>query len=182
MSEEKIRKAQEIVKKFRDTIEKRVKDTSIIVVLLGASGRGLRKRRKIRAKLEEEGIIAIIPEDDLPTEEAPSVAEEEIFAEEDVDLVYVDVESWGSATEFAQFHGKKTIAHKLRVLTRREHHPLYGASQSYLTDLYLSHLAVYGHVYAYGEEGCFPAPEEIILKLSRRYKRLKALGKILLIR
>ena len=178
MSEEKIRKAQKIIKTFRDTLEEKVKDTSIIVVLLGASGKGLRKRRKIRARLEEEGVIAIIPEDDFPAKEAPSVAEEAIFAEEDVDLVYVNVESWGSATEFAQFHEKKTTAHKLRVLTRREYHPLYGDSQSYLTDLYLSHLAVYGHVYAYSEEGCFLPPEEIILKLSRRYKKLKALGKI----
>ena len=172
MREEKVRNAQEIVKRFRKILEEKVKDTSIIVVLLGAGGRGLKKRRKIRAKLEEEGVIAIIPEDDFPAEGAPSVAEE------DIDLVYVDVESWGSATEFAQFHEKKTTAHKLRVLTRREYHPLYGTSQSYLTDLYLSHLAVYGHVYAYSEEGCFPPPEEIILKLSRRYKKLKALGKI----
>ena len=178
MREEKVRNAQEIVKRFRKILEEKVKDTSIIVVLLGAGGRGLKKRRKIRAKLEEEGVIAIIPEDDFPAEEAPSVAEEAVFAEEDVDLIYVDVESWGSATEFTQFHEKKTTAHKLRVLTRQEYHPLYGASQSYLTDLYLSHLAVYGHVYAYSEEGCFPPPEEIILKLSRRYKKLKALGKI----
>jgi len=79
MREEKVRNAQEIVKRFRKILEEKVKDTSIIVVLLGAGGRGLKKRRKIRAKLEEEGVIAIIPEDDFPAEEAPSVVEEAVL-------------------------------------------------------------------------------------------------------
>ncbi len=98
----------------------------------------------------------------------------------DVDLIFINVESWGSATEFAQFHDKKLIAPKLRVLVPYKHHPLYGTSKSYLTDLYLTHLAIYGHVYAYDDEreSIFPTSEKIIVTLSLRYRRLKALGKI----
>ncbi|MEM2930799.1 MAG: hypothetical protein QW797_08090 [Thermoproteota archaeon] len=41
---------------------------------------------------------------------------------------------------------------------KHEHHPLYGNSASYLTDVYLTHLAVFGHVYAVGDsrETFFP--------------------------
>lgn len=162
----------------RKRIESLLKETLLIVVLLGAGRKGIKKRREIAKKLEENGIVALIPEDDFAPDVAPSLIEEAIFKEADVDLIFINVESWGSATEFVQFYDNAIIAPKLRILTHYRYHPIYGGSQGYLTDLYLSFMAKYGHVYAYGEENNFPAPEKIILILSLRYKFLKALGKV----
>ncbi|MEM3590865.1 MAG: hypothetical protein QW702_02030 [Candidatus Bathyarchaeia archaeon] len=162
----------------RKRIEGLLKETLIIVVLLGAGGKGVEKRREIAKKLEENGVIALIPEDDFAPDIAPSLIEEAVFKEADVDLIFINVESWGSATEFAQFYDKAIIAPKLRILTHYKYHPIYGSSHSYLTDLYLSFMAKHGHVYAYGEEDNFPDPEKIILVLSLRYKFLKALGRV----
>jgi len=164
----------------KNRIEKSLKETYITVALLGAGGKGIEKRREMAKKLEENGVIALIPEDDFAPDVAPSLIEEAVLEKADVDLVFVNVESWGSATEFAQFYDNALIAPKLRVLTHYKYHPIYGSSKSYLTDLYLSFIAKHGHVYAYGEEeeSKFPDSETIILVLSLRYKLLKALGKV----
>ncbi|MGC9346029.1 MAG: hypothetical protein ACP5ER_04475 [Candidatus Bathyarchaeales archaeon] len=164
----------------RKRLEEHVRDTCIIVVLLGAGGRGIERRREIARKLEENWILVLIPEDDFAPDVAPSLTEEAILERADVDLIFVNVESWGSVVEFVQFHNKELIAPKLRVLTLYKYHPLYASSKSYLTDLYLTHLAKYGHVYAYddGKGRVFPTSEKIIVTLSLRYKQLKALGKI----
>jgi len=162
-------------------IEKLLKETSIFVALLGAGGKEIEKRKKIAKKLKENGVIALIPEIDFPRGVAPSLIEEALFKKPDVDLIFVDVESWGSATEFAQFYDNAIIAPKLRVLTYYKHHPIYGSSKGYLTDLYLSFIAKHGHVYAYRKEKekiKFPTSQKIILTLSIRYKQLKALGKV----
>lgn len=168
------------IRSERRNFESLVRETCIIVVLLGAGGKEIVKRRSIARKLRDNGIIALIPEDDFAPDVAPSLTEEFIFKHSDVDLVFLNVESWGSATEFAQFHDDARIAPKLRVLTFHRHHPLYGSSKSYLSDLYLTHLAKYGHIYAYNdkEENAFPTSEKIILTISIRYKLLRALGKV----
>ena len=168
------------VRNERKRFEEMVREACIIVVLLGAGGKEIRKRRIIAKKLRDNGIIALIPEDDFAPDIAPSLIEEFIFKYSDVDLVFINVESWGSATEFAQFHDDTRIAPKLRVLTFHKYHPLYGSSMSYLSDLYLTHIAKYGHVYAYDdkEESNFPTSEKIILTISIRYKFLRALGKV----
>ncbi|MGC8870793.1 MAG: hypothetical protein ACP5PT_06880 [Brevinematia bacterium] len=168
------------IRSERRKLEDLVKETCIIVVLLGAGGKEIKKRRGIAKKLRDNGIIALIPEDDFAPDVAPSLTEEFIFKDSDVDLVFINVESWGSATEFAQFHDHVSIAPKLRILTFHKHHPLYGNSKSYLSDLYLTHLTKYGHVYAYDDEkeSVFPTSEKIILMLSIRYKLLRVLGKV----
>jgi hypothetical protein len=164
----------------RRLLEERFRETCIIVVLLGAGGKEIEKRRDIAKKLEDNGIIALIPEDDFAPDVTPSLTEEFVFKKADVDLIFLNVESWGSATEFAQFHDDVIVAPKLRILTFYKHHPLYGSSKSYLSDLYLTHTAKHGHVYAYDDkkESVFPTSEKLIMTLSLRYKFLRALGKV----
>lgn len=178
-----IRVIQETMQKIRKVIrelESQVKDTCIIVVLLGAGGKGVEKRRSICKRLEENGMLVLIPEDDFAPDVAPSAVEEEVLRLADVDLIFVNVESWGSTTEFGQFHDKEEIAPKLRVMVPHTYHPLYGNSVGYLTDLYLTHLAKYGHIYAYDddEESAFPTSEGIVITLASRYRLLKALGRV----
>jgi hypothetical protein len=164
----------------RKRLEDIFKETRLKVVLLGAGEKEIDKRRKIAKKLEDNWIIALIPEEDFAPDVVPSLTEEFIFKKADVDLIFLNVESWGSVTEFAQFHDDVIVAPKLRILTFYKFHPLYGSSKSYLTDLYLTHIAKYGHVCAYDDEkeGSFPSSERIIMLLSLRYKFLRALGKV----
>jgi hypothetical protein len=77
----------------RKRFEELVKEACIIVVLLGAGGKEIRKRRNIAKKLRDNGIIALIPEDDFAPDIAPSLTEEFIFKYSDVDLVFINVES-----------------------------------------------------------------------------------------
>ncbi|MGH9919356.1 MAG: hypothetical protein ACRD6W_10895 [Nitrososphaerales archaeon] len=162
---------------------------SINVALLGAGGEGLRERREIAAKLGEKGITALIPEDDLSTDVAASLEERDMLTQADLDLAFISVQSWGSVAEFAEFQADPSIARKLRILVERKHHPLYGVSRGsgYLTDSYLTHDAVFGHVYMYRlqrrEDGkekeedspeWIPVTDEIVLKISERFRQWKA--------
>jgi len=177
---ESIRKAIEEIHRKRLELEQRTKETCVITALLGAGGKGLEKRKEIDKKLEEEGIICLIPEDDFAPDVAPSLTEEALFKQADVDLVFVNVASWGAATEFGQMANIDQIAPKLRVLVPSHHHPLCGSSKSYLTDLYLTHMTKHGHVYAYGENrnSSCPTPERIVVTSAKRFKMMKALSKI----
>ncbi len=168
--------------------ERKVAEISIIVALLGAGGEGLNERREIAAKLGERGITALIPEDDLSEDAAASLAERDMLSQDDLDLAFINVQSWGSAAEFAEFQADISIAPKLRILVERRYHPLYGASSGsgYLTDSYLTHDAVFGHVYLHrqplredGKEdqdspAWIPATDEIILKIAERFRQWKA--------
>jgi len=175
-----LEEARETVRQKRQELQQRVRETCIIAVLLGAEGKGLDNRRKIKEKLEKEGVLALIPEDDFAPDVAPSITEEAVLEKSDVDVIFINVESWGSVTEFGQFHDEERIAPKLRVFVPHEYHPLYGTSIGYLTDLYLTHVVKYGHVYAHddSERTIFPCSEKIIIKLTLRHKMLVALGKI----
>lgn len=158
-------------------LEQQVKETAIIVALLGSSGLGLQQRRLLAHALSTMGIVAIVPEDDFPKELAPSLIEKSMFSKGDVELIFVNVDSWGSLTEFAQFHAHKKIAPKLRVLINHLFHPLYGTCAGYLTDLYLTHEAVFGHTYAVDDNsGSFPSSKTIVTKLAERYKEWKSLS------
>ena len=175
-----LQEARKSIQEKRRELERRVGETSIIVVLLGVGNKGLERRRNLDEKLEEVGILSLVPEDDFAPDVAPSLTEEAILERADVDLIFINVESWGSATEFGQFHDKRNIAPKLRVLTPYKYHPIYGSSTSYLTDLYLTHTVKYGHVYAYdnSSRSAFPTSEKIVITIATRYRRLVALGKI----
>lgn len=169
------------IQETRRELEERVKETCIIVVLLGAGGRGLERRRNIDEKLEEEGILSLVPEDDFSLDDvAPSLTEEAVLKKDDVDLIFINVQSWGSATEFGQFYDKRDIAPKLRVLTPYQYHPIYGSSVDYLTDLYLTYTVKYGHVYAYDDSSRsgFPTSEKIVVTIATRHRSLVELGKI----
>lgn len=163
---------------MRDRLERRIRRTHIVVVLLGAGGGGLSARRKVARTLRRRRIAALVPEDDFPRDLGPSVAEEAVLSDVDTDLVFVHVESWGSAMEFGQLRALPDVAPKLRVLVAPAYHPVYGARRSYLTDAYMTHLALHGHVYPVGKGGPLriPQPEELIVMLSERYRQAKALG------
>jgi hypothetical protein len=157
-------------------LRERIKKESLTVALLGAGGRGLDERRSLSAELSRAGINVIIPEDRLPPELAPSIAERELLSSGELDLAFVSIESWGSAAEFSEFHDDPRMAPKLRVIVDRRHHPMYGSVSGYLVDVYLTHDAVFGHVYMQGDsaEG-LPSPREIVVKISERFRQWKSL-------
>jgi len=168
-------RALEKIKEKMFSLENKIKQTSIIVILLGAGGKGLKERREIKKTLKSKGIIALVPEDDFPSE-APSLTEEAILEDSDIDLIFINVESWGSVAEFVQFSKNSRIAPKLRVLVNYQYHPLYGTKKGYLSDLYLTFMAIFGHVYAYDEK-MFPTPKEIITILADRFRAVKLFKK-----
>jgi hypothetical protein len=170
-------------------LQRRISETRTAVVLLGSAAEGLEERRSIARKLLDEQIVAVIPEDDFPADIALSLAERTLLSMEGIDLIFVNVQSWGSAAEFAELSGNDKAVRKLRVLVTRKYHPFYGSSKGYLTDAYLTHDAVFGHVYmcrGETEEGrggdvdgtpdWMPSPDEIILRISARYRQWKALN------
>jgi hypothetical protein len=168
-----------LVESLRKDQERKVDAIALYVVLLGAGGDGLEERRALARKLGQTGIVAFIPEDDLSPDVAPSLAERDMLANGDIDLAFVNVQSWGSAAEFAEFQSDPKIAPKLRILVERRYHPLYGSpgSSGYLTDSYLTHDAVFGHVYMYkGEDSpeWIPSTDEVVLKIADRYKQWRA--------
>jgi len=167
------------ITEFEKEFRRKYHEASLIVALLGASGKGLDLRRKIKEILKKEGIIGIVPEDDFPPDIASDLVERSTLRKGDVELVFINVESWGSATEFGHFYMDKKVAPKLRVLVNYQYHPLHGGSRSYLSDACLTYMAAYGHVYPYKESGEFPflMVDEVILKLAKRYKEWKVLGK-----
>lgn len=160
----------------RRQLEMKARRAYLTVVLLGKSGSGLQERRHIARTLAQSGMNALIPEDDLPMEASPSLAEEEMLVHGDADLIFLNVDSWGTATEFGQLEDKEQVARKLRILVPMAYHPLYGDRGGYLTDVYLTHLAVFGHVYATRLPGTDPAAssEAIVVRLATRYGEVKA--------
>ncbi|HEX9567259.1 MAG TPA: hypothetical protein VGA48_06655, partial [Thermoplasmata archaeon] len=65
---------------------------------------------------------------------------------------------------------------KLRVLVRPEYHPVHSPPGSYLTDLYLTHLVRYGHVYPVdgGRQAPVPSAKALIPMLVERHREIKA--------
>jgi len=163
-------------------LQRQIKKQRVIIALLGAGGRGLAERRTVASELRGLGFNTIIPEDALPLEVSPSIAEPELLAWPELDLAFLNIESWGSASEFAQFQSDSRIANKLRVIVPRRHHPLYGSgvSSGYLTDMYLTHDAVFGHVYMHDDgsaaDGSLPSAKEIIITISQRFRQWKAIN------
>lgn len=162
-------------------VQRRIKATKVTVALLGASGKGLEERRSMSETLFRKGFIAIIPEDDAPMDVSSSLYERSMLTDEELDLAFINVESWGSVSEFSEFHHDSKIASKLRVMVDPDYHPLYSSSKSYLSDAYLTHDAVFGHVYMsrrsdgttdYG----VPTPWNLVMVISERYRQWKALG------
>jgi len=158
-------------------LQERIKKESLSVALLGAGGRGLDERRLLASELSRIGINTIIPEERLPPELSPALAERDLLSSSELDLVFVNIKSWGSAAEFSEFHGYREIAPKLRVMVDRAHHPLYGSASGYLADSYLTHDAVFGHVYMHGDkaEG-IPTSREIVMTISERFRQWKSMA------
>lgn len=153
-----------------------MKRTCLLVVLLGASHKGLEERRAIARDLSARKIITIVPEDDLPKGVSPSLAEASMLVRSDVDLIFINVESWGTATEFGQLSSDPIVARKLRVLVRPKYHPLHGAVDGYLLDLYLTHLVSFGHVYPIdgGHPVSVPSAHQLVTLLAERQRQIRA--------
>ena len=164
------------VHQIRREAEERIQRSGLVVILLGSSGRGLEERREVAHILARRGIVVLVPEDDFPMEIGPSVLEVDVLERSDVDLVFLSIESWGAATEFGQFSSNPKIAPKLRVLVRPEYHPVHSPAGSYLTDLYLTHLVRYGHVYPVdgGRRAPVPSAKALIPMLAERHREIKA--------
>jgi hypothetical protein len=156
----------------------RVRRTRILVALLGAGARGLDERRAIARSLRRDGVLVLIPEDDFPLEVSPSLAEGAMFPADELDLIFLNVGSWGSATELGQFHRDPEVSRKLRLLVSPDHHPLFGRSRGYLADVYLTHLAAFGHVYPVDGGRSVPVPEaaDLVRVLTARHRQIKALN------
>ncbi|MGH9919688.1 MAG: hypothetical protein ACRD6W_12595, partial [Nitrososphaerales archaeon] len=139
----------DFVAEAENELRRRIAGEATTVVLLGASGDGLDERTAIAQDLAGRGIRAIIPEGHFPHDVPLSLVERVMFSAEEVDLIFVNVQSWGSAAEFTELSGDAKTVRKLRLLVARKHHPLYGSPPSggYLTDAYMTHEAVFGHVY-----------------------------------
>src|SRR5437867_1872393 len=125
------------VHSFVQDFEQEVRQTVIVIALLGSESKGLAERRGLASTLAPKGVLAFIPEDHLPQEVSPALAEPALLSKGDLDLVFLNVESWGTATEFGQFSENPAIARKLRVMVKPEYHPFHGTSKSYLSDAYL---------------------------------------------
>jgi len=161
----------------RRALEDRLGETSLVAVLLGAEGRGLAERAEIARALRARGMIALIPEADFPSGIGPSLAERIMLTSRDVDLVFLNVQSWGTATELGQFHADPEIAPKLRILVAPEYHPVHSTDSGYLRDLYLTHLVAYGHVYPVdgGRQAPIPSAVSLVAMLSERHRQWKAI-------
>jgi hypothetical protein len=124
------------------------------------------------------GLSDWIPEIDFPKETGPSLVEPLLFAGDDIDLVFLYVESIGSSAELGMLQSDLLIARKLRIIVPGKYHPLVGDPAGFLQDLYMTHLAALGHVYPAdgGETITAPSADELILKLSTRYQQVKALN------
>ena len=79
----------------RRKFESLVREACIIVVLLGAGGKEIVKRRNIAKRLRDNGIIALIPEDDFAPDVAPSLTEEFIFKHYLSDLYLTHLAKYG---------------------------------------------------------------------------------------
>ena len=175
------KKRAEFILEAERALRRRISEERLSVVLLGASGRGLEARRRIAEHLAKDGITALVPEDDFPGDIALSLSNRILLSADTIDLVFVNVQSWGSTAEFSEFSSQEVVVGKLRVLVARRFHPIYGSTRGYLTDAYLTHEAVHGHVYIYREEdepdepNWLPTPLEVTTKIAERYKQWKAL-------
>ncbi len=160
----------------RESLESQIGRSALVVVLLGSAGNGLEERRDLARTLNGRGMVALVPEDDFPRDVGPSVMERAVLSTADVDLVFVNVRSWGTATEFGQFHSLPRIARKLRILVDPDHHPIHGPTDGYLRDLYLTHLTAYGHVYAVNAGRMIPTPSaaSVVRLLTERHRQIKS--------
>jgi len=168
------------IHRLQGRLERRLRRPGLIVALLGAGGRGLAERRRIAAALQRRGIVALIPEDALPRTLSPSLAEEALLLDPSVSLVFLRVESWGSATELGQLRANPSVALKLRILVPPEHHPLHGQATGYLADTYLTQLPAHGHVYAVDgpRRVRLPSAVALIPILAERFRQAKALDRL----
>jgi hypothetical protein len=126
-----------------------------------------KRRKEIKEKLMELGNNALFPEELKLI--YPATEEQIIFQENDVDLLIILPEAWGSVSEFNTFSQYRKLAKKLRIFVLKQYHPLYGSDSNYLTDAYLTYLAEYGHVYYFQNDYELIS---IIEKLTECYRRI----------
>jgi len=67
--------------------------------------------------------------------ERPSVDEESVLMDPEIDIVIAIPESFGSVAEMVDFSHNPKIAPKMLVFVKKRYHPQYGNSKSYLRNL-----------------------------------------------
>jgi len=130
-----------------------------------------KKRKLIRKEIESrlEHHVCFPEEFDL---DVPAIDEKIILREENIDLVIILPESFGSRYEFSNYSQDPQIAPLLRIFVPTKYHPLKvnREEQSILSNGYLIHLTKYGHVYSYKDDRELI---EKILLLCESYAHLK---------
>jgi len=131
-----------------------------------------KRRKEIKEKLQKLGNNALFPEE--LRLEYPATEELILFQNEDIDLLIILPEAWGSISEFNTFSQNQKLSLKLRIFVPLKYHPLYGSNENFLTDAYLTFLAEYGHVYYFQNDNELIS---IITKLTECYRRICYLKK-----
>ena len=187
------RKINQSVKKARQKKKNLQKETRSITLTIYVLGKGFPKGNKClescenclitnciepkRRKLIKEKLCELENDALLPEElklEFPDTEEQIAFRNKDTHLLIILPEAEGSISEFNRFSMNRKLAFKLRVFVPIQYHPLYGTTQNYLTDAYLTYLAEYGHVYYFRDDTELLS---IIIKLTECYRRICYLKK-----
>lgn len=134
---------------------------------------GARRRILLRKVIEESlGHIAIFPEELKFI--YPAIDEKNLLKEKEVDMAMILPEGPGAISEFSDFSSDHEIAFKLRVFVPKKFHPLEheleNMEPSYLTNAYLIHLTLFGHVYAFENNSDLIKKVILIIESYRRIK------------
>lgn len=135
--------------------------------------KGARRRILLRKVIEESlNHIAIFPEELRFI--YPAIDEKNLLREKEVDMAIILPEGPGAISEFSDFSSDHDIAFKLRVFVPKKFHPLEQELEkvepSYLTNAYLIHLTLFGHIYAFENNSDLIKKVILILESYRRIK------------
>jgi len=137
---------------------------------------GPRRRKEIKRLVEEDLCdIAIFPEELGFIH--PAIEQRVLIMDKEIDLVILLPEGPGSIAEFGEYSSNPEIAYKLRVFVPTKYHPfemdIEGHEQGYLSNAYLIHLTLYGHVYSYNDDLDLKKKLIFLLESFRRIKYSK---------
>ena len=104
----------------------------------------------------------------------PAIDEKNLLKEKEVDMAIILPEGPGAISEFSDFSSDQDIAFKLRIFVPTKFHPLEheleNIEPSYLTNAYLIHLTLFGHVYAFENNSDLIKKVILIIESYRRIK------------
>ncbi|MHA1715146.1 MAG: hypothetical protein ACTSXP_05855 [Promethearchaeota archaeon] len=174
------------INKIRDRIGNQIGNITTNVVILGKgfpetctrlcdhcqeNCKGVRRRILLRKQLEKEKFNVDFFED-VEKINNNAIEEEMILMDEDVHLVILLPESFGSCLEFGDFYNNEAIASKLRIFVNKRYHPIYGESHSYLPEILAKYMVKYGHVYYFENNDDLVDKTTMILRIYRSMRLL----------